>query len=531
MIKSLIIKELNITSLGYKFKKENLINTILELLIYAGFIVIEVYLFHMLTKKFQAYNGVEEAFLMIYLSIISIFLILLMTLQARKSIYSIEDANIMLTKPIKPKDNIISKIIFIYGKNVLFNYFVAFPILISYAINIHSLVYIMIFCILYPWLMAFFETGFACILVLGAEKLHTLFQKYIILQIVGSILIIVGFCYLYSYILNIFMVLVQDGNISTIFTNETLDILKAIGNFCIPIRFFTPVFENNFIPLIYLVLIALGILVLGIFLASYFYLRFIKNEKESTNRSYKKFKKVDTPTKALLKKEAKLIFSSNSIFSFAGLLFMEPILTYAIVKAIHVIFKSGVFTFLTSMYTFIIPIIGIIFVTLFSVIINTSSSFILHREGYNGIKICKLIPISYKKQVLIKMAVPFMASFIALLVSVVVLISFNELSILNGVFAFMIALVLQILMEMICVSTEFRGKSKEGTSLAAVIELISILLPILVVGLMFLFAYLGLPFYISFLIPFVVILIVTILYFIIFSKKINKLFILLETRN
>ena len=76
MIKSLITKELNITSLGSKFKKENLINTILELLIYAGFIVIEVYLFHMLTKKFQAYNGVEEAFLMIYLSIISIFLIL-----------------------------------------------------------------------------------------------------------------------------------------------------------------------------------------------------------------------------------------------------------------------------------------------------------------------------------------------------------------------------------------------------------------------------------------------------------------------
>ena len=114
---------------------------------------------------------------------------------------------------------------------------------------------------------------------------------------------------------------------------------------------------------------------------------------------------------------------------------------------------------------------------------------------------------------------------------VVLLVSFKELSILNGVFAFMIAFVLQILMEMICVSTEFRAKSKEGTSLAAVIELISILLPILVVGFMFLLAYLGLPFYIAFLIPFVVILMVTILYFIIFSKKINKLFILLETRN
>ncbi len=290
MIKSLILKELNTTSIGSKFKKENLLNTILEIILYGGFIAIEVYLFHMLIKKFEAYNGVSIAFLTIYLTIISFIITVILTIQARKSIFSIVDAQVMLTKPIRPKDNIISKIVFIYIKDVLFNFCVSFPILVSYAINIHLEGYVIIFCVLYPFLMALIETGIACIFVLGFQKIYLLLQQNVIFQLIFSIVIIVIFCYLYSYILNIFMVVVKDGNISTIFTNETLEVLKQIGLFCIPERFFVGVFSFDFIPLIYMVLIVSGVLVLGIFLGSKFYLNFIKAEKESKNKIVKKFK-------------------------------------------------------------------------------------------------------------------------------------------------------------------------------------------------------------------------------------------------
>ncbi len=210
---------------------------------------------------------------------------------------------------------------------------------------------------------------------------------------------------------------------------------------------------------------------------------------------------------------------------------MEPILTFAIVKAINIIFKSGIFTFLISIYDFIIPLIGIIFVTLFSVIINTSSSFILRREGFNGIKICKMIPVGYRKQIFVKMVVPFISSLLSLIITIVVLIAFKEITIINGLLAFSISLVLIILMEMICASSEFRFGEKEGSSLNAVIELISIFVPILFIGIVFLLSYLGLNFYIAFLIPFSISLLTTIIYFIVFQRRINKNFILLETRN
>lgn len=531
MIKSLIVKEINITSLALKFKKENIFNTILEAILYAGFIAIEVYLFHMLSKKFETYNGVGEAFLVIYLSIISIFLILLLTLQSRKSIFSVTDAEIMLTRPIKPLDNMISKVVFIYLKNVLLNFCVSFPILVSYSINLHLEGYVIIFCILYPFLMSLLETGFACMLALPAEKISSLLSRYVVFQLIFSIIVIFLLCYAYSYVLNVFMVLVKDGNISTIFTNETLEVLKQIGLYCIPVRFFVPVFSLNFIPLVYMLLIVIAIMALGVFLGSKFYLHFIKEGRETKTTVNKKFKKQTTPTKALLIKEAKLIFSSNSIFSFAGLLFMEPILTFAIIRAINVIFKSGVFTFLTSIYEFILPVVGMIFVTLFSVIINTSSSFILQREGSNGIKICKLIPIPYRKQVFIKTLVPFAFSVLALLVSVVVLIAFGEINIIYGLLAFLISVVLQIFMEMVCISSEFRSGAKEGSSLSALLEGISVLLPIVIVGLIAVLSYFGMNFYIAFAIPFAVVVLITILYFILFSRRINKKFILLETRN
>ena len=281
MIKSLIVKEINITSLALKFKKENIFNTILEAILYAGFIAIEVYLFHMLSKKFETYNGVGEAFLVIYLSIISIFLILLLTLQSRKSIFSVTDAEIMLTRPIKPLDNMISKVVFIYLKNVLLNFCVSFPILVSYSINLHLEGYVIIFCILYPFLMSLLETGFACMLALPAEKISSLLSRYVVFQLIFSIIVIFLLCYAYSYVLNVFMVLVKDGNISTIFTNETLEVLKQIGLYCIPVRFFVPVFSLNIIPLVYMLLIVIAIMAIGVFLGSKFYLHFIKEGRET----------------------------------------------------------------------------------------------------------------------------------------------------------------------------------------------------------------------------------------------------------
>lgn len=531
MLKSLILKEFSLTSISQKFKKSNLLNTIIELILYIGFIIVEVYLYNMLNKKLISYNDAPLAFLTIILAIISIILIFTMALQSRKTIFNEEDSMIILTKPIRPIDNIISKIIFIYIRNVFLNYFISFPILVCFSLSQGKALYI-ILCVLYPFIISLFETGIGLLLSLPMQKISQLLRRFFVLQIITSIIIILAFCAIYSYILNVFMVVVKNGDIQTIFTIESINNMKNINNFIIPIRFFTAIFKEQFIQVILMLLISIIALVIGLFAGGKYYIKYIKQERESVSNRTSKPKEMTSVTKALIYKEFKLIFSSNSIFSFAGLLLMEPILTFAIVKAINVIFKSGVFTFISAMFQFIIPVIGMIFVTLFSVIINTSSSFVLSKEGYNGIKICKIIPVSYKKQILIKMIVPFIASFVALLISVIVLIIFKQMTLQTGLLSFVLALILSFLLEMISVSCDLSSpQTEEGQSGRAIVEIAAVLVPIIIVGLILLLSYFGIDFNIAYLVALALIFLTTLLYALVFIKQVNKKFRLLETRN
>ncbi len=170
-------------------------------------------------------------------------------------------------------------------------------------------------------------------------------------------------------------------------------------------------------------------------------------------------------------------------------------------------------------------------VTLFSVVINTSASLVLHKEGYSGIKICKLIPVPFKKQIFVKMLVPFCASALSLVVSVVVLVAFKEMTAANGALAFVLALLLEMLIEIACVSAELRNKAKEGSSLAAVLELASVAIPLVVVALIGALSYAGLNFYIAFSIPLVLVAAMLALSVALFAKSVDRRFILLETRN
>ncbi len=313
MIKSLILKEINITSIGSKFKKDNLVNTLLGLALYAGFIAVEVFLFNMLITKLDAYDGVSEAILTIFLAIITAIAIVVFALQARKSVFSQEDALIMLTKPIKPLFNIISKVVFVYAKNVLLNFCVAFPILISFIVRTGRPTWLVVFALLYPFLASMFETGFACLLAFPLQKAYELAKRFGILQIVGSLAIIAGFCYLYSYVLNVFIVLVKDGNVSTMFTTEALETMRTIGKFLVPARFVVATLQGQPLHVLTVFAISAAVLVAGTSVGAVCYLRFIRTERESKGGKSAKFKPVRGVTAALVQKEFKLIFSTNTI--------------------------------------------------------------------------------------------------------------------------------------------------------------------------------------------------------------------------
>ena len=532
MIASLIQKEFKSSAFALKFKKDNILNTIIELLLYAGFIAIEIYLFNMLSKKLNIYENAPQAFLAIFLALVNLVLIGISTISARKVFFNEEDSMIMITRPVKAVDNIISKVIFIYARTLFLNYIVSFPILISYSINMSMPYYIYIIAVLYPIVISLVQTGFASLFALPAQKGYLFLKRFPIAQIIFSLILIGAFCVIYSYVLNIFMIIVENGDINKIFTTESVATMQYIGKFLFITRFFVPIFNFKFIWLLLFAFICIALMAIGVVSCSAYYIRFIKQEREGYRNYAGSFKEPKSMNGALLYKEFKLIFASNSTISFSTLLIMEPILTYIIVKAINLIFKSGVFTFVSSMFEFFNPVMDMLLIVLFAVIVNTSSSFVLSREGYNGIKICKTIPVSYSKQMLIKMIVPFVCSFFALLLSVVILMAFKEITVVNGVLTFVIAIVLSLILELVSVTCDLYAPTTEkGNAGRAVVEIIAILLPVIFVGAIAILCYKGLAFIPAYFISLGVLVVMLGVYLTIFILKISKKFALLEIRN
>ena len=114
MFLSLVFKEIKSIFSGDKFSKDKVLNTILSAIVSIFFIVIEISLYTMLNNRLSVYKGASVGFLTIFLFIISIIMTLYTTFVFRKTLFNEDDNKVLITKPIDPTVNVISKVLFTY---------------------------------------------------------------------------------------------------------------------------------------------------------------------------------------------------------------------------------------------------------------------------------------------------------------------------------------------------------------------------------------------------------------------------------
>ena len=116
-----------------------------------------------------------------------------------------------------------------------------------------------------------------------------------------------------------------------------------------------------------------------------------------------------------------LFKDSNNIFSFAGLLIVQPFLMYLVVSALNGVFSSGTFAYYLVALPNFMPVLDIVLIMLFTVIINAGANSYIGSEK-RTVRIMKTIPISVFTQLIIKVGVPFVTSCISLVISTLVLL-------------------------------------------------------------------------------------------------------------
>jgi hypothetical protein len=327
------------------------------------------------------------------------------------------------------------------------------------------------------------------------------------------------------------MELVVNNEVASLFTKHSIAKLIALRRYLIPVTFMTDIFfvmkvSSRLFPCI---CISIGLFILGTTIVVYAFAYFRSAKVFSGKKKTRKVK-IQKVKLALLKKEMILLFKdSGNIFSFTGLLMIQPLLVYSIVHSLNLVFSSGAFSYYMILLPELLPLIDVLLVMLFTLIINQGANEYIQAEKQN-VRVMKTIPVSASMQLMVKMLVPFGLSFASLLFTVLVLLVTGTISFTTFLFSFLLTSVLLFVFDVISLKEELAIRnSKPRSTLLSTIY--SYLLPLAYFVVAIYSCYLGMDIVLAYLIGFVFLLLIGLPHVFGFKKKITAKFLDLEMGN
>lgn len=496
-----------------------------------AFIALETFLFYTIIRKVSVYDGASDSFFILFLFIICILLTVVSIFTAKKSFFSSSDIAQLATYPISNAKKIFSKLFFLVILMYLLNFVFCFPLFVSYGAIFHKMLIFFYTSLYYPFLILFFELGIAFILVYPFKMLLDFLKKHFLIQLISVIIISFGLAIIYSYVLNLFIDLVSSNQLDKLFTVSNIARIKQIADNLVPINFLIKSIVKYDLGMVFPYIgVSLGIFLIGMALIIYFYSYFDSYSHDEDGKIKEHKYKELSQYMALIKKELILLFrDSNYLFSFTGLLFVEPLLTFLVIKSINTIFTTGNIAYYVAVVPNLIPISDILIMMLFSCIISSGSSNFITSEK-KSIRFIKSLPITPLKQLSIKVMIPLSLSILFTFISYLALALTSTLSWLSFGYGLVLTILLIILVNIISLYEELKIKrGKERNYLLS--SIYSYLLPFsfFIIGLFMAYNQMNINF--IYLVGLALIALFSLPFVIKLKSRINNLFLDLEVIN
>lgn len=476
---NLLVKDLKMLLLGNKGSiGKRLVSMLFAFIMLAAFITIETFLFVMIINKVKVYGNVAtRSIVIIFLFVISCLMIFVDMFQAIKLFFNEKDVEQLIRYPVTNEQIILSKLIFLFITHFLTSAMFIFPIFIAYGMIVGRTPIYYYKMIFYPVLSFMLEAGIALFLVYPMKLLLDYLKKHTIIQFVFAIVLMFVFSYLYSLVLEVFMNLVVNNQLTLLFTDESIKEINSFANNLIPISFLVTSFLIGGGQLLEFICISLGIFLLGLVISILAFNYFRGIRFASKTRDKVQTLKVRSVRKTLLKKELTILFkNSNNIFSYTGLLIVQPFLMFLVIKALNGVFTSGAFSYYIAVLPNFVPLLDIVLVMLFTIIINSGANNYITAEK-ETMRIMKTIPVSVFTQISIKVMVPFVLSFVSLVLSTSVLLILEVISFETFVYGTLLTTCLLFVFELVSLREELKIRMNKPRS-TFLSSLYSYLLPI-----------------------------------------------------
>lgn len=386
-------------------------NIVLSVVLYAVLIAV----FYYLTEMFVVKSQLGFEFLVIVTFVALILLTIVGTGNVVKNLYFSGDNELLLRFPVSGKDVLIAKSIYCFVSNLIICFLLLFPFYIIFGalsgmnVGYYFLSIIVMFLIS---LVPFFVANLIAIPVM--QLVNHVKDKFLLILIVLILLLCGGFI-LYMQLLKEVVQYIENNNIS-LFSPEMTQNIKTFANNCYPFRFYADVLAYSqieggegqvFLNLLYIVLIEAALAVCAYFTTIKCYYKTILYSIETGKTALTTKSKIVLRSQfsALFRREFLLIFRSfNYSFQYLAMAVAAPVMVYYC-NDLAVSYGQS------TVGSAIVPGLTLMVITLFTTIIVSFASTTVSREGmcfYHT----KIIPVSYKNQVLVKL---FLYGIVALI--------------------------------------------------------------------------------------------------------------------
>lgn len=529
---TLIAKDFKLMFQGTSSNKASkYLSLLFTVIVGVAFIVIEVYLFQAIFNKLKAIDQASSSYFSLFLFIISSLLTVLALFTSKKLFFNEEDNTKLQALPVSNSKVVLSKLFFLfitmYSINLVFN----LPLFITYGIIYRKMFIFYFSAVFYPVFLFLFQSGIALMLVYPFKVALDYLKKHLIIQFVIVFIIAFALSFLYSRALNLFVSLVANNNIDQLFTTTAISGVRTASKFMVPINFLVDMFVSRSSKGTFAsIAICVGVFAIGVSIVVYFYNRFLQAIfTDASGRKKEELKQV-TPVKALVKKELVLLFrNSNFVFSFTGLLMIEPFLSYLIIKAMNTIFSSGMMAYYLSVVPNMVSFLDIMLMMLISSIIFQGANAYITNENKN-VRLMKSIPVSLFTQLAIKVLIPLSLSIAMLFVSYFLLVVTRTIAFVTFLYGFLINLIFIVTLSIVCLFEELHIKRNQ-TKNTLLSGIYTYVVPVLYFVVALLFCYFQVNYNVPFLLGLALVSLSLVPYIVHFKERVNDQFLSLEVSN
>ncbi len=371
----------------------------------------------------------EKEFLLFYIFLIQIIQILFGLNLVTKTLYFSND-NDLMKLPVKGLNIFLSKICYLYIKELIFCTCLSLPVFIIYGIMAGEGAFF--FCMIPVAILLSSMIPFFIGLVLSVPTMYImayLKNKFITMLGLYIIIVAVGFS-LYINGLQLVLAMIESGDVSNLFSSELILNIKRIANYLyFPILVRNLLFNHRFLTSLFVGFVLCAIMaVVILYFANKIYLNVLLKNSEGENQNFnKKIKaKERKPFNALLNREFLNIFRSvNYSFQYLTITITTPLMVYfsnAIASNVGI----------ENLGENILPGVSVLVLIMFLTMGTSFAATSITREGGSFFH-TKIIPVSFKKQVFVKFMLHAMIAVPAVFISCLVLAFFEFISFVSAI--------------------------------------------------------------------------------------------------